>query len=438
METEEAKTEIKKLECMIQKVKAHAISEGRPQEEDERDIIAKMEGQVQELSGYLPQGALTRPGPQGALRITGPASGYALTRPEESKSYQNLFGKNPGSSWESMGGTKDTGFFSACLSGRHHPGLKHHIQADIRETVPGEGGFIIPTEYSSRIHNVSLEDEVIMPRCWVQPMQSNEINIPGMTIGDHSTALMGGFIAAYVDELSALSQADPTVRQIKLKCKKLTGLIKFSHEMTEDAPGGENTIINLCGKGLAWYRDKAFIKGSGAGEPLGILNSPALVTVSKQGEQAASTIMYENILDMMAALYAGSFKNSVWLCHQTTIPQLLSLHLDVGTGGAPVKAVTEGKDGIMQLMTRPILWTEKTEPLGTLGDIILCDLSQYVVGLRSGMRFDTSIHAGTAFTSDELLARIIERHDGQPLWDTTLTLEDGSTEVSPFVTLEAR
>ena len=52
------------------------------------------------------------------------------------------------------------------------------------------------------------------------------------------------------------------------------------------------------------------------------------------------------------------------------------------------------------------------------------------------MRFDTSIHVG--FSTDELLARIIERHDGQPLWDEALTLEDGSTTVSPFVTLAAR
>jgi len=37
-----------------------------------------------------------------------------------------------------------------------------------------------------------------------------------------------------------------------------------------------------------------------------------------------------------------------------------------------------------------------------------------------------------------LLSRIIERHDGQSLWNEALTLEDGSTTVSPFVVLGAR
>jgi HK97 family phage major capsid protein len=63
-------------------------------------------------------------------------------------------------------------------------------------------------------------------------------------------------------------------------------------------------------------------------------------------------------------------------------------------------------------------------------------LSQYCVGLREGMRIDTSQHV--YFTTDEAAARLIERHAGQPLWDEALTLEDGSTTVSPFVTLAER
>ena len=93
-------------------------------------------------------------------------------------------------------------------------------------------------------------------------------------------------------------------------------------------------------------------------------------------------------------------------------------------------------DGQFKMLTRPVIFTEKTEPHGSVGDVLLADFSQYVVGLRQAMRFDTSIHAG--FFTDEMLARLIERHDGQPLWDTALTLEDGSTTVSPFVTLTAR
>ncbi|HUV58953.1 MAG TPA: phage major capsid protein [Desulfatiglandales bacterium] len=433
----ETKEKIKKLAASIVRLEQQAMDQGRNLTREESGLISQMQGSIQELTKLLPQAALTKPGSNlgGSLRITGPKNGYGLINPNESKSYQNLFGNDAGLTWEGMGGTKDTGFFSAILSGRHHPGLKHNFQAAMTETVPSDGGFVIPTEYAERIHNVSLEDEVIMPNCYVQPMRSNEIKLPGMTIGDHSTGLMGGFVAAYVDEAGTINEHDPKVRQITLKCKKLTGLLRFSAELTEDAPGGEDTIINLCGKGLAWYRDKAFIRGTGAGEPLGILNAPCLIAVDKETGQKADTIIYENLTKMMASMYAGSFKKSIWIAHQSTIPSLLTLSLSVGTGGDHIPVMKES-NGNFTMLTRPVIFTEKTEVLGDEGDIILADLSQYVVGLRSGMRFDTSIHVH--FETDELLGRIIERHDGMPLWNESLTLADGSTEVSPFVTLAER
>jgi HK97 family phage major capsid protein len=222
---------------------------------------------------------------------------------------------------------------------------------------------------------------------------------------------------------------------MELNAKKLTGLIRFSSELNADVPGGIAQIENLCGKGLAWYRDKAFLKGTGSGEPMGILNSNCLVSVAKATGQAADTIIYENLVSRMSRMFAGSLANSTWVAHQSTIPQLLTLSMPVGTGGDHVPVMTESNGGF-QILTRPVIFTEKMEPLGDKGDIMLTDFSQYVCGLREGMRFDTSIHV--AFETDEILSRIIERHDGQPLWDSALTLEDVSTTVSPFVTLNER
>jgi HK97 family phage major capsid protein len=258
--------------------------------------------------------------------------------------------------------------------------------------------------------------------------------LPALSIGDHSAALLGGFTASYTAELGTINEKNPKTRSMTLNARKLTGMIRMSNELATDIPGGSDQIVNLCGNGLAWYRDKAFLKGSGAGEPLGILNSGCLVEVDPEGGQG-SGVIYENLTKMLSRLFAGSFKNSVWVCHQTLIPSLLQLSIAVGTGGSAVPVMTES-NGEFKILTRPVIFTEKTETLGTKGDIMLCDFSQYVVGLRSGMRFDTSIHAH--FATDELLARIIERHDGQPLWDSPLTLADGSTTVSPFVTLGDR
>lgn len=44
--------------------------------------------------------------------------------------------------------------------------------------------------------------------------------------------------------------------------------------------------------------DDAIINGTGAGMPVGILNSKALVTVPKEPGQAAGTITVQNIVNM--------------------------------------------------------------------------------------------------------------------------------------------
>src|SRR4030067_2148297 len=92
------------------------------------------------------------------------------------------------------GTDKDIGWFPSVFSGRFHSG---HVRASMSETVPSDGGLLVPTEYESKIHSVSLENEIVQPRCFVQPMKSNEIKVPGMVIGSHASSLMGGFTASY-------------------------------------------------------------------------------------------------------------------------------------------------------------------------------------------------------------------------------------------------
>lgn len=426
----DVREDIGKLQDKIVEITVRAAQEKRDLNSEESKWTKEAASEIADLERHAeklrPEPARTlENGPFGQLKRTG--TPYELKAPRMSKDYKSLFGTG-GYAWPD----KQSTFFDAVFSGRHHPGL---IRAAMGETVPSDGGFLVPSEYAERIHNVSLENEIVMPRCFVQPMKSNEINLPAMEIGNHSSSLFGGFTASYTAEAGTISEANPKARRMTLNAKKLTGLIRFSSELAQDIPGGENQIINICGKGLAWYRDKAFLKGTGAGEPLGILNSPCIIEVNPETGQLTDTIQYLNLTKMMAAMFSGSFGNSVWVCHQSTIPQLLQLSITVGTGGAHIPVLTRAGGGF-EMLTRPVIFTEKTEKLGDKGDIMLCDFSQYVVGLRSEMRFDMSIHVH--FTTDELLARLIERHEGQSLWDKALTLEDGSTTVSPFVVLGAR
>jgi hypothetical protein len=66
-----------------------------------------------------------------------------------------------------------------------------------------------------------------------------------------------------------------------------------------------------------------------------------------------------------------------------------------------------------------------TAALGTVGDITLVDLSQYMLVDKGGVQMATSMHI--AFDTDEMRFRITYRVDGKPMWSKPLTPFKGST-----------
>ena len=82
-----------------------------------------------------------------------------------------------------------------------------------------------------------------------------------------------------------------------------------------------------------------------------------------------------------------------------------------------------------------MLFTEKTPTLGTTGDVLLCDFSQYLIGDGSNATLESSIHE--RFRYDQTSFRLVKRVDGQEWCKAPVLLADGATQVSPFVELDA-
>jgi len=89
------------------------------------------------------------------------------------------------------------------------------------------------------------------------------------------------------------------------------------------------------------------------------------------------------------------------------------------------------------LLGRPIIPIEQCAALGTVGDIILADMSQYVRCVKGGIQSASSIHV--QFTTDETTFRWVYRTDGQPIWNSPLTpYKDTTKTQSPFIVLAVR
>lgn len=312
----------------------------------------------------------------------------------------------------------------------------------LNEGLPAEGGFLVGTDFVGGLIQKVYENSAIAKLCAKVSISSTSNSIKMNGINETSRAAgsrYGGVLGYWIAEAGSTTATKPAFRQIDLVLKKLGVLAYATDELIADASALES-VVSACVVGeLDFMLQDSLINGNGAGKPLGILQSPCLVTVTKETGQEADSIVFENISKMWARMWAPSRPKTVWLINQEIEPQLDKLAIPVGTGGMPVYMPPGGISGAPYgtIKGRPVIPIEQAAGLGDAGDIILADFSQYLLADKGGVQAASSMHV--SFTTDEMVYRFIYRVDGQPIWNAALTPFKGtSNTLSPFVTLGAR
>lgn len=316
-------------------------------------------------------------------------------------------------------------------------GRVERIQNAYGTKIPADGGFLVPEEFRQTIMQVALEQSVTRPRATVIPMSTQTLDIPAVDETTHaSQSLFGGVICYWAAEAAALTATSAKFARIRLEANKLTAYAEVPSELPEDAPAFEAWFMQNMPKALAWSEDYAFINGNGAGQPLGWMSAAAALSVTKETGQTADTIVWENLVKGFSRMLPTSLGNAVWIANIDTLPELATMALSVGTGGAPVwlNSGTEGPPA--RVLGRPLYFTEKVPKLGDAGDINFVDLSYYAIGDRQAMRFGMS--EDYLFKNDELAYRLIQRVDGRPTLLSALTPVKSTSTLSAFVKIAAR
>ncbi|SHK48833.1 phage major capsid protein [Paramaledivibacter caminithermalis] len=330
---------------------------------------------------------------------------------------------------------------AACPNGRVDSRLTTRAASGLSESLPSDGGFLVQQDFVSELLKRAYNTGVIASKCRKIPLSTNSNGLKINAINESSRAngsRWGGIQTYWENEADQLISSRPKFRVMDLSLKKLTGLCYVTDELLTDAAALESVLIQGFAEEFGFKIDDAIINGNGAGQPLGILNSGALVKVAKETGQAAKTITVENIVKMWSRMWGRSRQNAVWLINQDVEPMLYTLSLKIGDGGVPVYMPANGLAGkpYSTLFGRPVIPIEQCSSLGTLGDIILADFSQYLLIDKGGINAASSIHV--RFLYDESVFRFIYRVDGQPIWDKALTPYKGSSSLSPFVALSDR
>ena len=314
------------------------------------------------------------------------------------------------------------------------------------EGTGADGGFAVPPDFRSAIMEKVLGEESLLPFCDQVPTSSNVFTMP---VDETTPWQTTGGIQAYWDgEAQAATQSKPALEERTVKLNKVRALVPVTEELLEDAPAMDAYLRRKAPSKIAFKVSLALLQGTGTGQPLGVLNSTALVTVSKETSQIADSIVANNIVKMWARLYSPCRGNARWFINQDIEPFLNTMSMpgrdNTGTAvtawGFPVYTPAGGLSvgPYATLMGRPVIPTQACETLGDLGDIVLADMSMYLALIKSGVnpRVETSMHLW--FDQDLMAFKFVLRIGGIPWWGSSISPRDGSNTLSCFVALEAR
>lgn len=309
------------------------------------------------------------------------------------------------------------------------------------EAILEDGGALIEKDIADGLLRRTFEVSRIGARVRRIPLSAKSNGLKINALKDDSRATgsrWGGLQTYWIGEGDSLTPKRPAFRQMNLQLKKLGGLLYATSEMLQDSVALAGVISEAFPDEFAFMVDDAIFEGVGTSTPLGFMNAGCKVTVAKETGQAARSILFDNITKMWARLPARSIPNAEWWINQDIMPALMALHQVIGTGGVPVFLPPGGLSGSPYgtLLGRPVIPIEYASTLGTEGDIVLADPTNYVMIDKGDIQYATSLHV--AFVTDEQAFRFIYRVDGQPVDDKPITPFKGTDKQSTFITLATR
>jgi HK97 family phage major capsid protein len=339
---------------------------------------------------------------------------------------------------------------------RYSDALETKAISGMGQTIGSEGGFLVPPEYSQMIWDgLHKEPDSLLPKTDNYTVTGESITFNGNAETSRATGSRYGGIRGYwIAEAGQITSSKPKFRQVKIEPKQLAVMVYVTDKLLNNAgPSLSQYLTKAATEEIGFLTNDAVINGAGAGQPLGLLNSitadtalgtPGTVVVGptigvyKETGQAGKTIVKANIDNMYARLHPKARAGAVWYINQDTLPQLEALSAVVGVGGVPVYlppgGYTEAPNA--RLKGLPVIPIEYAATLGTVGDIILANLSYYVTGTRGTIDSAISIHL--RFDYAESVFRFMWEVDGQPWLFSPITPYKGTMTLSPFIALNTR
>ena len=230
------------------------------------------------------------------------------------------------------------------------------------------GGYLVPTEYDTRLIEALEHENVIRALGTViQTSGERKINVAASKPA-----------ASWIEENGALVFGDATFDQVILDAYKLSVAVKVSEELLADnAYDLESFLINAFGRAIANAEEEAFLVGDGNAKPTGLLHA------TKGGQigvlTAGNAITADEIIDLVYKLKRPYRANAAFITSDSTLAAIRKLKNDNGYLWQP--SLTAGEPD--RLLGFPV-YTSQYVPTIADGQPVMAfgDFSYYNIGDR--------------------------------------------------------
>ena len=207
---------------------------------------------------------------------------------------------------------------------------------DISADVGASGGYLVPREFHATLRQMQTQASQILARVTRQPVATDSGNFPALdytvtpTAGSGQTAMAAGLSATATAPGGSYAEDQPTFKELTYVVRKEGFYVEVDNEVVADSPFAIESLLNtLAGITINSKLERHIIRGSGAGEPLGILNS---------GVAVAQTTATDNVFAVAdAGGMISKFKNvsgqqPVWIIHPSVWADILAFETSAGGG----------------------------------------------------------------------------------------------------------
>lgn len=298
------------------------------------------------------------------------------------------------------------------------------------------GGFLVgPQQWTGEIMRVQYPLTLLQTRCRQIPSGDQpDAELPFPMLDQTGTKGLYSGVIVY-----PMSEGGATTVNTGIKFKQ--GILKplefgailppITEKLLRNSPALGAFVTGLLRDAITAYIENQVVSGGGVTTPLGFVGCAAQYLVART---TTNQVNYMDIVNMLTRILPRG--NYVWVAHPLVKAQLMSMT----DGAGQLIWAFNGREGEPQsLGGLPLIYNEFMPALGSTGDIALVDLSYYLLRNGAPVRITDDMGlSGTNFSTNMRSIKGVFSIDGQPWLQGTVKLQDGTTEVSPFVLLQTK